>query len=93
VGTPSQVAAAAAAAAAAIAAARLPATPRLRTRMFAVQLLLSLFSAVGPHPGHRLPVPKYDDSQLLKQPRPDQHNASSTAWPAEDQQGAPGRTR
>ena len=36
-------------------------TPRLRTRLFACDLLLSLFAAVGPDPRHRVPPPKHDD--------------------------------
>jgi hypothetical protein len=39
--------------------AKLPATPRLRTRLFAAELLLSLFAAVGPDSRHRHPQPKY----------------------------------
>ncbi|KAF8072444.1 hypothetical protein HT031_000103 [Scenedesmus sp. PABB004] len=54
-------AAAAAAAAAAASAVRLPPTPRLRTRLFAAELLLGLFAAVGPDPAHRFPWPKYDE--------------------------------
>lgn len=50
-----------AAAVTAAAAARLPQTPRLRTRLFAAELLLSLFSAVGPDPRHKFPKPKYDE--------------------------------
>jgi hypothetical protein len=40
---------------------RLPPTPRLRTRLFAAELLLSLFAVVGPDARHRFPKPKYDD--------------------------------
>jgi hypothetical protein len=57
----SQAQAAAAAAATAAAVARLPATPRLRTRLFAAELLLSLFAAVGPDARHKHPRPKYGD--------------------------------
>lgn len=57
----SAAAAAEAEAALAAAAARLPVTPRLRTRLFAAELLLSLFSAVGPDPKHKHPRPKYGD--------------------------------
>jgi hypothetical protein len=39
--------------------AKLPATPRLRTRLFAAEQLLSLFAAVGPDSRHRHPRPKY----------------------------------
>jgi hypothetical protein len=45
------------AAIAAAAAARLQScTPRLRTRLFAVELLLSLFRVLGKDPGHRAPT-------------------------------------
>lgn len=49
--------------AAVVAAARLPPTPRLRTRLFAAELLLTLFSAVGPDPRHKFPQPKYDEGK------------------------------
>jgi hypothetical protein len=41
---------------------KLPATPRLRTRLFAAELLLSVFAAVGPDSRHRHPRPKYEDT-------------------------------
>lgn len=41
---------------------KLPATPRLRTRLFAAELLLSLFAAVGPDGRHRFPQPKYGNT-------------------------------
>lgn len=50
------------AAMAAAAVAKLPATPRLRTRLFAAELLLLLFGAVGPDSRHKQPQPKYDSS-------------------------------
>lgn len=53
---------AAAAGAEAAAVARLPATPRLRTRLFAAELLLSLFAAVGTDERHRHPRPKYGNA-------------------------------
>jgi hypothetical protein len=46
----------------AAAVAKLPATPRLRTRLFAAELLLLLFAAVGPDSRHRHPQPKYVDT-------------------------------
>lgn len=46
---------------AAAAAARLPQTPRLRTRLFAAELLLSLFAAVGGDPRHKFPQPKDEE--------------------------------
>lgn len=49
-------------AALAAALAKLPATPRLRTRLFAAELLLSVFAAVGPDSRHRHPRPKYGDT-------------------------------
>lgn len=49
-------------AAVAAALAKLPATPRLRTRLFAAELLLSLFAAVGPDSRHKHSRPKYGDT-------------------------------
>ncbi len=39
------------------------ATPRLRTRLFAADLLLAMFAAVGADPRHRVPPPKHDDDE------------------------------
>jgi hypothetical protein len=47
-------------AAVAAALARLPATPRLRTRLFAAQALLSLFGAVGSDAHHWRPAARHD---------------------------------
>jgi hypothetical protein len=38
-------------------------SPRLRTRLFSADLLLTLFSAVGPDPRHRVPPPKHTDDE------------------------------
>lgn len=65
-------------AALAAAVAKLPATPRLRTRLFAAELLLSLFAAVGSDSRHRHPQPKYVDTAAAGQTGEDSHKHAMT---------------
>jgi len=69
-------------------------TPRLRTRLFAADLLLALFAAVGPDPRHRMPPPKdADDASTPTPARPPSAAAAAAALsplPTSGSAGSPG---